>query len=403
MSNLEQRHFKTGETIMSQGDQGDNAYMIEKGRVEILIETADGHQSVGTRGEGTIIGEMALIDDKPRIATIKALEECDLIEITRFEFNRRLEKSDPVMQMVMQVILTRYRDMLARATILSDSLDTPEDLEREYAEKSNAAHDLKIANDLEQALLDDNLVLHYQPMINLQTGEIHGFEALMRWDHPEKGPIPPDVFIPIAEETGMIVKASLWAFQTACTALADVIKQTSNDDLFMSVNFSSEDFNNPSLPNKLMSILNETGLKPHHVHLEITERLLIAHPSMAEKTLAECEKMGMSISIDDFGTGYSSLSYLHNYPISILKIDRSFILNMSQDKSAKALVQSIITLGQNLGMKVIAEGIETIKEAQDMRAMGCDSAQGYYFARPQDLSSILELLNGHSGAEAFQF
>lgn len=397
MSSLQKRNFQTGDTIMTQGQYGDSAFMIEKGRVEILIEKENGLvQRVGTRGAGTIIGEMALIDDEPRTATIKATEDCDLLEINRKEFNRRLENSDPVMRMVMQVVLTRYRDMLARAAILGEKNDvkTPEELEREYAEKSHAVDTFKIANEFAIAIEKDELSLHYQPMVDLKTGAITGFEALMRWEHPEKGNIPPDVFIPIAEETGLIAKASLWAFETACKALSK-FHTLSNDhsDLFMSVNFSSEDFTNRKLSHELLNILNFTGIKPEHIHLEITERLLISKPTRAKETLNKCREAGMGISIDDFGTGYSSLSYLHYYPIDILKIDRSFIKNMGEDKTAKELAKSIIALGQNMGMKIIAEGVETKDEAIEVRSMGCDIAQGYYFSRPQDLNNMLNFVN----------
>lgn len=396
MSSLQKRNFQAGDTIMTQGQHGDSAFMIEEGRVEILIEKDNGLvQRVGTRGATTIIGEMALIDDEPRTATIKAIEDCSLLEITRREFNRRIEKSDPIMQMIMQVILTRYRDMLSRATILNakSGFNQPEDLEREYAEKSDAVSGLKMANEFEQAIENGELDLHYQPMVDLNTGRINGFEALMRWNHPTKAAISPNIFIPIAEETGLIAKASLWAFETACKALSKVHALGNEmSDLFMSVNFSSEDFTNPQLTHALLNTLNHTGIKPEHIHLEITERLLISHPTRAKETLEKCREAGMAISIDDFGTGYSSLSYLHYYPIDILKIDRSFIKNMNEDKTAKELAKSIIALGHNMGMKIIAEGVETEHDASEVRAMGCNTAQGYYFARPQDLQSILNFV-----------
>ncbi|MEM9469703.1 MAG: EAL domain-containing protein, partial [Pseudomonadota bacterium] len=343
MASLQKKSFSPGDTIMSQGQRGDHAFMIESGRVEILLEKDNGLvQRVGTRGPGTIIGEMALIDDEPRTATIKALEECELLEVNREEFNRRIEKSDPVMRMIMQVILTRYRDTLARAAILSNQDDSSsEDLEKEYVEKAEAVGALKMANEFDQAIENGELSLHYQPMIDLQAGVLNGFEALMRWNHPEKGDISPNIFIPIAEETGIIAKASLWAFEKACSDLAEIQKHFSNP-LFMSVNFSSEDFTNPKLTHALLNILNHTGISPENIHLEITERLLISHPTMAKETLQKCREAGMAISIDDFGTGYSSLSYLHYYPIDILKIDRSFIKNMGEDKTAKALAQSIV-------------------------------------------------------------
>jgi len=378
--------FKTGDIIMRQGEHGDAAYIIEKGKVEILIEKANGMiQRVGTRGAGTIIGEMAIVDNEPRIATIKALEDCDLLEITQVDFNRRLKTADPVLQITTQVILTRYRDMLTRAAILKESASypTPEELEREYVEQSNAVETIKMANDFRAAIGTDQLSLHYQPIMNLRTGQVDGFEALMRWMHPEKGPISPGVFIPVAEESGLIVDASRWALRESCRALTRMESRAGIDrDLFMSVNFSSTDFAEENFLDQLYTILSETDVAPHKVHLEITERLLMNQPQNAKDTLTLCRKAGLGIAIDDFGTGYSSLSYLHYYPIDTLKIDQSFVRNMLADKTSAELVKSIIALGTNMNMKIIAEGVEHTEEAKALLDMGCERAQGYHFARP---------------------
>lgn len=390
------KKFKAGEVIMRQGEHGDVAYIIETGKVEILIEKANGMiQRVGTRGPGTIIGEMAIVDNEPRIATIKVIEDCDLLEITQVDFNRRLKTADPVLQITTQVILTRYRDMLTRAAILKESVSypTPEELEREYVEQSNAVENIIIANDFRAAIGTEQLSLHYQPIMNLQTGHVDGFEALMRWHHPEKGPISPAIFIPVAEESGLIVEASRWALRESCRALKRIESRVGLDrDLFMSVNFSSTDFAEENFLDQLYTILSETDVAPHKVHLEITERLLMNQPQNAKETLNMCRKAGLVIAIDDFGTGYSSLSYLHYYPIDTLKIDQSFIRNMIEDKTSRELVKSIISLGQNMNMKIIAEGVEHAEEAQALLEMGCERGQGYYFSRPHSERDITEKL-----------
>ncbi len=382
---------------MRQGDAGENAYIIEKGRVEILMEKANGliHR-VGTRGPGTIIGEMALVDNEPRIATIKALEECSLLEISKADFNRRLKTTDPVVQIISQVILTRYRDMLTRAAILKESASypTPEELERGYLENANAVESIIMANEFRAAIGTDQLSLHYQPIVNLATGQVDGFEALMRWNHPEKGNISPAVFIPIAEDSGLIVEASRWALREACRALKRMESRVGIErDLFMSVNFSSTDFAEENFLDQLYSILSETDIEPHKVHLEITERLLMNQPQNAKDTLTLCRKAGLGISIDDFGTGYSSLSYLHYYPINTLKIDQSFIRNMLSDKPSLELVKSIVALGTNMNMKIIAEGVEQAEEAKALLDMGCERAQGYHFCRPKPEKEMTEILS----------
>lgn len=387
---------KAGDIILRQGDEGESAYIIEKGQVEILIEKANGliHR-VGTRGPGTIIGEMALVDNEPRMATIKALQECSLLEITKADFNRRLKTADPVIQIISQVILTRYRDMLTRAAILKemDAYPTPEELERGYLENANAVENIIMANEFRAAIGTDQLSLHYQPIINLQSGYVDGFEALMRWNHPEKGNISPAIFIPIAEESGLIIEASRWALRESCRALKRIEGRVGLErDLFMSVNFSATDFAEENFLDQLYTTLSETDVEPHKVHLEITERLLMNQPQNAKDTLTLCRKAGLGISIDDFGTGYSSLSYLHYYPINTLKIDQSFIRNMMGDKSSKELVKSIIALGSNMNMEIIAEGVESADEARALLDMGCQQAQGYYFCKPKPEKEIIDVL-----------
>lgn len=390
MSKLPETHtkraIKSGDVIMRQGDNGNCAYVIENGRVEILMERADGAiHKVGTRGPGTIIGEMAIVDDAPRTATVKALEDCQLLEITKDDFLRRLKSSDPVLQIVTQVILTRYRDMLTRAQILGEErgIPTTEDIEKGYIGQTDAVDHIKIANEFREAMDKNELSLHYQPIVDLGTGHLAGFEALMRWNHPTRGFISPAVFIPVAEETGLIVSASSWALRESCNALKRIeARGKYTHPLFMSVNFSSTDFASENFVDTVYNILSATDVSARQVHLEITERTLISQPENARDTLEMCRKAGMGISIDDFGTGYSSLSYLHYFPIDTLKVDRSFVMNMTRDKGSRELVRSIVMLGKNLGMKIIAEGVETPEEAILLREMGCDMAQGYYFAKP---------------------
>jgi EAL domain-containing protein (putative c-di-GMP-specific phosphodiesterase class I) len=303
--------------------------------------------------------------------------------------------ADPVLQITTQVILTRYRDMLTRASILNDAgaYPTPEDLERGYLEQANTVETIKMANEFRAAIGTEQLSLHYQPIMNLATAQVDGFEALMRWNHPEKGPISPAVFIPIAEDTGLIVEASRWALREACRALRRIESKVGLDrELFMSVNFSSTDFAEENFLDQLYTILSETDVAPSKVHLEITERLLMNQPQNAKETLNLCRKAGLGIAIDDFGTGYSSLSYLHYYPIDTLKIDQSFIRNMLQDKTSMELVKSIIALGKNMNMKIIAEGVEHAEEAEFLLSMGCERAQGYHFSRPHSEKEITDKL-----------
>lgn len=395
-SNIE-RSFKAGDVIMKQGEKGESAYIIEDGKVEIFLETENGEtQPIGTRESGAMIGEMSLVDGAPRTATVQALEDCTLLEITREDFERRLNSADPILRMTTEVILTRYRDTLSRAVILQENRTWPptEAVELSKISKSNAVENVKIANEFMSALHSSELRLHYQPIINLQTGYIDGFEALMRWEHPEKGLISPGVFIPVIEESGLIVTASKWALSEALMALKRIEHKTGmKGDLFMSVNFSSHDFASEGFVDSVYNTISESDINASQLHLEITERILMGQPESAKETINMCRKAGMQVSIDDFGTGYSSLSYLHHFPIDILKIDQSFVRNMTQDEGALELVRSIYSLGKNMKMEIIAEGVETQEEAIILRDMGCDLCQGFYFAKPMEERDIMALVN----------
>lgn len=390
------KNIPAGEIIMKQGDDGNTAYIIETGSVEVLVEKERGLiQSIGTRGQGTIIGEMSLVDQKPRSATIKAIEDCTLLEISREDFYKRLDNADPVIQMVIQVILTRYRDMLTRAHIMGKSQDisAPEDMERGLIEQAKAIENIKLTNELKTAIANKEMVLHYQPILDLNTQETQGFEALVRWQHPEKGLIYPDSFIPIIEENGLITEVTEIVVEEACAALKRIQEEVSPETpYFMSINFSAADFSSPHFKRNVEKQVEKNGLDNEQIHVEITERLLMTHPTDARNTLEECRLSGMVVSIDDFGTGYSSLSYLHYFPIDILKIDRSFIMNMEHDESALELVKSIVALAHNMKMSVIAEGIEEENHIALLQEMKVDKAQGYYFSRPVSEDDLVTYL-----------
>lgn len=393
--------FKAGEVIMAQGDVGSCAYFIQEGRVGIVVEKSDGQLlHMGTRGPGSIIGEMAIVDNQPRSATIRSLENCTLLEITKDDFARSVRGANPIVRLIAQVILMRYRDILRRSqTLLSDSPETPspEELEREYAEQINVVEAIKMANEFKVAIASNQLILHYQPILSIGTGKILGFEALMRWQHPERGLIPPDVFIPMAEDSGLIIEASRWAVRHVCQMLARLDRLRPDlSDIYVSVNFSATDFDEESFLSNLQDILAETGTPAQRIHIEITERLLLKQPKNVKETLDNCRDRGMSIIIDDFGTGYSSLSYLHQYPIDTLKIDQSFIREMQHDAMVMGLVKSILSLSENMNIKIIAEGVEELEEVRLLKELKCDMAQGYYFSRPVAEEFLGELLGKHN-------
>jgi diguanylate cyclase (GGDEF)-like protein len=246
-----------------------------------------------------------------------------------------------------------------------------------------AMHLLQLENDLRRALENGEFHLNYQPIVCLETGQISGFEALVRWQHPQQGLIPPDTFIPAAEETGLIVDLGEWVLTTACHQLKawhDAVITPA--PLTMSVNLSVHQLTQTNLLEQLDEIVDITQVECRYLKLEVTESVLIDQPESMVRLLDVLKTRDIQISLDDFGTGYSSLSYLHRFPMDILKIDRSFIHPIKANRKNFDIVQAIIYLGQNLGMTSIAEGVEELEQVNCLRELGCNYGQGYYFSRP---------------------
>jgi EAL domain-containing protein (putative c-di-GMP-specific phosphodiesterase class I) len=227
--------------------------------------------------------------------------------------------------------------------------------------------------------------------VNLQTGQIVGAEALVRWHHPERGLVSPDKFIPIAEETGLIIPLGEWVLQTACKQTK--IWQTAGfSSLRIAVNLSSRQFTQIDLRTQLVQILMETGLDPKSIELELTESMLVQNTEVAIRRLNALKALGVQIAIDDFGTGYSSLSYLQQFPFDILKIDRCFVRNITENSNNAAITKAIIEMAKSLNLKLIAEGVETEAELSFVCEHQCDGMQGYLFSRPVPAQEFQQLL-----------
>jgi diguanylate cyclase (GGDEF)-like protein len=253
---------------------------------------------------------------------------------------------------------------------------------------------LRLETELRLALERQEFRVHYQPIMDLKKGTLDGFEALVRWHHPEQGLLPPAKFIPLAEETGLIVGIGQWVMREACQQLRNWQQQFPlNPPLTMSVNLSTQQLAQPELIDQIQGILQDTSLAPNCLKLEITESAIMAKLDQAISTLQQLKALGLKISIDDFGTGYSSLAYLYQFPIDTLKIDRSFISRMDTDFEHLEIVKTIVQLAWNLGMDVIAEGAETKQQTEQLRMLGCDFGQGYFFSKPVDSQTAERLVS----------
>ncbi len=243
--------------------------------------------------------------------------------------------------------------------------------------------------DLREALEKGELELHYQPLIDLNRNVITGFEALARWRHPVKGMVPPAVFIPVAEDTGLVIGLGAWALKEACRTAA-----TWGDDLKIAVNLSPVQFSSPDLFNVVNSVLAKTGLAPHRLELEITERVFIDDSEKTLSTLHRLKKLGIRIAMDDFGTGYSSLSYLRSFPYDKIKVDRAFVSDLAAGTEHIAIVQAVVSIARSLGMTTTAEGVETETQKEFLAALGCDEAQGYLFSAPVPMEKLADIMAG---------
>lgn len=256
-----------------------------------------------------------------------------------------------------------------------------------------AQRSLQIETDLRLAIEAEQFQLYYQPIWSLATNEITGFEALIRWTHPMRGMISPADFIPIAEETGLILPIGQWVIQEACRQMNEWRENfPAAEPLTVSVNLSAKQFSEPNLVGQIQSALNQTGFPPHRLKIEITETMIVENHQAAVQTLTQLQALGIQIQVDDFGTGYSSLSVLHNLPLDTLKVDISFIRLLETDPDNAEIVKVIIKLAQNLGMVAIAEGVETQSQLLQLKLLGCDFAQGYLLMAPLPPQQIEPLI-----------
>jgi len=383
-----------GSTVFREGEPGSCAYLIERGVVEISALKNGEPYRLALLGEGDLFGEVALIDDELRTATATATEPTELVVISRDYFQERCDKADPIIHVFLHVILERFRQT-HQVRLRGDQSfprmpsEAPSWVDDEIvADRDRAIRELKLQHELEQALEQDELRLHYQPIVDLQAGHVVGFEALMRCQHGTRGLMPPGQFIGFAERTNVIVPMGLWAmseaplvlkrFQHTCDRVCP-----NGPPLYMSVNVSSGQLSTLKNVDAILEALTASGIDLRRVKLEITETLLMADPKVAAASLQRLKAVGLTVAIDDFGTGYSSLGYLHRFPLDVVKIDRSFVDSMLHNEASMKIVRSIAHLAHDLELSMIAEGVETEDQFQQLLALGVDCAQGYLFARPQ--------------------
>lgn len=399
MDNKEHRcYFPAGARIFAEGEPGDCAYSIEEGRVEVSTLRKGEPLVLAELGPGDIFGEMALIDNKVRSASVTALTETRLLVIQRERFAKKMASADPLISLFLRVILDRLRKMGSEPLtklggaegggLEAPSSEAPlgESGHGYHRSRDRAIQRLRLENELEKAFEKGDFELHYQPIWSLSEERISAFEALIRWRHRERGLLLPAEFIGLAEETGWIVPIGRWAIREACRALStlrDVLGELAVDSaLTMGANISSREIADPQFVSNIAQIVDECGIRPEQLRLEITESLLMEDPDLATVVLDRLKEIGVKLAIDDFGTGYSSLSYLHRFPIDTLKIDRSFICSMLTEPGSLEIVRTLSQLAHNLGMDTVAEGVERPEELRRLTTLDCDYGQGFLISKP---------------------
>ncbi|HSL83646.1 MAG TPA: EAL domain-containing protein [Thermoanaerobaculia bacterium] len=380
---LERLVFPPGTPVFREGEPGDCAYVIERGRVEITALRGGRPVRLALLGERELFGEMALVDDRVRSATATALEETEVVLVPRERIREETRRADPLLHLLLRVTLDRLRETSSRVgpEPATAAPDRPGDAEYE-AMRERAIGRIKLEQELRRAPATGELELWYQPIVALAERSVAGYEALLRWRHPARGLLGPGELVPVAEETGAIVGIGRWVLETACAALAGLAADGSGPGVYLSVNLSAKQLAEPRLAEHLAETLRATAAPPERLVLESTESALMDDPDAARATLARLRDLGARLYLDDFGTGYSSLSYLHRFPLSGVKLDRSFVASMLGDPASAKVVRAVAGLAHQLELGAVAEGIEEEAQAAALTELGFEHGQGYLFARP---------------------
>lgn len=396
MELTQKKRFKAGELIFSQGDLGDCAYIIETGRVEISVASKSEKVVLTILGIGEILGEMSVIDGSPRSASAVALEPCEMVVVSREALFERFEASDPIVRLLISVLLTRMR-VSNKSKVQFKNLFKEEIIPTGILEKQKAEvlERLKIESELKVALNKNQFAMHFQPIVKIDNGSLVGFEALIRWNSSSRGMVSPDIFIGIAEETSLIVPIGRWVIEKSCEQLAMFNRKLSSlnisDKIFMSINVSSRQFDDSDFFKHLNGVVKKFKINPHQVKLEVTERILM-EGSAALHAIKRARKYGFRVALDDFGTGHSSLGYLAQFEVDTIKVDQSFVRRILTDQKTFIITRAIITMSNDLGIPVIAEGIETYEDNNLLRTIFCNYGQGYLYSKPMPFDAALNYL-----------
>ena len=336
-------------------------------------------------GPGEVIGEMAVIDHGPRTASAVARKATRLRTITRDVLENKVDAADPLIRVMLRLILQRYRSTVDGKRSGGGRADNA---------RKAALSRLKFAQEIEQGLEREQFMLHYQPIVNLENLKIAGFEALVRWNHPTRGMVPPSEFVPVMEEGELIQRLGRWVLKSACATVKRLNARISGaESMFVCVNLSGRELVNPIVIDNIQEALRAADVPAKSLRVEITESALVSNLDFAVSVISRCRAMGVAVAVDDFGTGYSSLNYLRHFAVDTLKIDRSFVRPVHTDEDNRKILRTIRDLAHALNMTIVAEGVEDLGQMRMLRDLGLEHAQGYLFSRPAGENEAANMLS----------
>ena len=375
--------FKAGEAIFAEDDAPTTAFLIEAGRVVVSTIQHGQRRELGELAAGALLGEMAVIDSAPRSASAHALTDCVLIAIDRNQFAERLAAADPVVRALLMSQLTRYRSALATLTG-----DVREHSRPTTTDDSGAFDKIRLESELRAALQREELEVRLQPLMHIPSNRIAGYEALVRWQHPQRGQVSPNEFIRLAEETSLIIPVGDYVLARVCDMLADLRERGREPLPFIALNVSARQLDDPTLVDRMLQQLKARDLPPDRLEVEITESLVFNQAQIAD-LLKRCHAAGMQVALDDFGTGYSNLGPVLSLDFDRIKLDQSFTRVLHTPRGF-AMVSAIMAMTKALGCEMIAEGVELPEQLAALRELGCDYAQGWLVGKPIPLQEVLD-------------
>jgi EAL domain-containing protein (putative c-di-GMP-specific phosphodiesterase class I) len=380
--------LRPGEVLFREGDAPTTAFLIESGSLRITADRDGTPMLLSDLGAGALVGEMAVLDDSPRSATATALALCVLTPIDRTQFAERLEAADPVVRALLLSQLSRYRTALATFT----GSEPTHAAETPNSESAHALDKIRLESQLRNAMENRELEIRLQPIQDIATGRLAGYEALTRWTHPERGMVSPADFIALAEETSLIVPVGEYVLGEVCAALRRFADEVPAIKPFIAFNVSGRQVEDADFVGRILAQLRAHSANPAQLKIEITESLVLDYSQIA--TLIErAHHAGMKVALDDFGTGYSNLGHLHRLAFDTIKIDQGFIRQLD-DPRCLAIVRAVVGMAGALHCDIVAEGVETAKQLAQLRELGAQYAQGWLVGKPQSVDEALAAARG---------